>query len=250
MVHGLDKFRQYFAAHTNQYVFIGGTACDLLLGELGASFRATKDLDIVLIIEALDASFGKSFWQFISDGGYQNRGRGSGSFQFYRFSQPKDNSFPKMIELFSRPPNNFELLTNQQLAPIHIDESIVSLSVILLSEAYYALLIDGKRTLEGYSTINIETIILFKMKAWLDLKKRKAAGENIDSRNIIKHKNDVFRLLRYISPTSRVELVSPIKHDVISFIEQMNDDPPDLKNLGIKQSGLDEMTELIDRIYL
>lgn len=32
------------------------------------------------------------------------------------------------------------------------------------------------------------------MKAWLDLSERKAAGEDIDSKNIKKHKNDVFRL--------------------------------------------------------
>lgn len=56
MVHGLEKFKEYFADHTSQYVFIGGTACDILMDELGTSFRATKDLDMVLIIEALDAS--------------------------------------------------------------------------------------------------------------------------------------------------------------------------------------------------
>ena len=31
MVHGLEKFREYFGDLTNQYVFIGGTACDILL---------------------------------------------------------------------------------------------------------------------------------------------------------------------------------------------------------------------------
>jgi predicted nucleotidyltransferase len=49
MVHGLEKFKEYFENHKNQYVFIGGTACDILMNELGAPFRATKDLDIVLI---------------------------------------------------------------------------------------------------------------------------------------------------------------------------------------------------------
>ena len=58
MVHGLEKFKAYFGDFTRQYVFIGGTAGDILMDELGASFRATKDLDRVLIIEALDASFG------------------------------------------------------------------------------------------------------------------------------------------------------------------------------------------------
>jgi hypothetical protein len=48
----------------------------------------------------------------------------------------------------------------------------------------------GKRTVDGYSVIDIETVILFKMKAWLDLIERKKAGEHIDSKNIKKHKKD------------------------------------------------------------
>ena len=67
MVYGLEKFKEYFGDYTNQYVFIGGTACDILMNELGDSFRATKDLDIVLIIEALDYSFGEKFWKLEID---------------------------------------------------------------------------------------------------------------------------------------------------------------------------------------
>jgi predicted nucleotidyltransferase component of viral defense system len=47
MVHGLGKFKEYFHEFTEKYVFIGGTACDLLMNSLGLPFRATKDLDIV-----------------------------------------------------------------------------------------------------------------------------------------------------------------------------------------------------------
>ncbi len=50
MVHGIEVFREYFKEYSHQYVLIGGTACDILLDDLGSSFRATKDLDIVLII--------------------------------------------------------------------------------------------------------------------------------------------------------------------------------------------------------
>ncbi len=63
MVYGLDKFKEYFGDFTDQYVFIGGVACDILLRDAGASFRGTKDLDIVLVIEALNVSFGKKFWE-------------------------------------------------------------------------------------------------------------------------------------------------------------------------------------------
>ena len=43
MVHGLEKFKEYFENHTNQYVFIGGAACDILMDELKVPFRATKE---------------------------------------------------------------------------------------------------------------------------------------------------------------------------------------------------------------
>ena len=45
---GIDKFKERFAGHDGEYVLIGGGACDLLFGEAGQDFRATKDLDLVL----------------------------------------------------------------------------------------------------------------------------------------------------------------------------------------------------------
>ncbi len=34
----------------------------------GLAFRATKDLDIVLIVEETDAGFGTTYWNFIRAG--------------------------------------------------------------------------------------------------------------------------------------------------------------------------------------
>ncbi len=250
MVHGLEKFKEYFGDYTNQYVFIGGTACDILMDELGAPFRATKDLDMVLIIEALDSSFGETFWKFVEDGGYQHRDKNEGENQFYRFSEPSNPYFPKMIELFSKQPNNLELKFDTGLTPIHIDESIVSLSAILLNDAYYNSLVKGKRTVDGYSLIEIETVILFKIKAWLDMKERKNAGEQVDTKNIKKHKNDIFRLLANVTPSSKIETAEEIQNDIIQFIEQINEDKPELKNLGIRGTSLDEMLEILGNIFL
>lgn len=250
MVHGLGKFKEYFGDHTSQYVFIGGTACDILMDEIGAPFRATRDLDMVLIIEALDSSFGETFWQFIEDGGYEHREKGMGGNQFYRFSDPKDTSFPKMIELFSKLPNNFAHRFGRGVVPIHIDDSVVSLSAILLNDNYYDLLVKGKRTVDGYSLIEIRTVILLKIKAWLDMKERKEAGENIDTKNFRKHKNDVFRLLANVSPERCIELSLDIQNDVIQFIGQIREDKPDLKNLDIRNTSFDEMLEILEDIFL
>jgi len=60
VVRGLDRFREHFRAFTDRYVLIGGTACDLAFTNAGVAFRATKDLDIVLCVESLDAEFAKA----------------------------------------------------------------------------------------------------------------------------------------------------------------------------------------------
>lgn len=249
MVHGLEKFKEYFRNHTNQYVFIGGTACDILMSDLGSQFRATNDLDIVLIIEALDISFGETFWKFIEDGGYKYRQKSTGENQFFRFSQPNNSAFPKMIELFSKKPNNIELKFDKGLTPIHIDESIISLSAILLDEVYYNLLIKGRLALDGYSLIKIETLILFKIKAWLDMKNRTKSGEQIDSKNIKKHKNDIFRLLANVTPSNKIEVDEVIIKDINLFIERINDDKPNLEDLNVKGTSTEELLKILKNVF-
>lgn len=59
MVNGLEIFRTWFQDYSDQYVLIGGTAAAIALESAGLEFRATKDLDIVLHVEALTPAFGK-----------------------------------------------------------------------------------------------------------------------------------------------------------------------------------------------
>lgn len=51
--------------------------------------------------------------------------------------------------------------------------------------------------------LNITCLIPFKAKAYLDLKDRKLNGEHVDSKDIRKHKNDVFRLAQLITLDTR-----------------------------------------------
>ena len=53
-------------------MLIGGTACSILMDKIGAPFRVTKDLDVVLILEVLDSGFTKAFWKFIEEGRYEH----------------------------------------------------------------------------------------------------------------------------------------------------------------------------------
>lgn len=63
-INGLNKFREFFAQYENNYVLIGGTACAIIFDEIGEDFRATKDLDIVLIVENINDEFGKKIVGF------------------------------------------------------------------------------------------------------------------------------------------------------------------------------------------
>jgi catechol 2,3-dioxygenase-like lactoylglutathione lyase family enzyme len=94
MVVGLENFREHFTGHEDQYAIIGGAACDLLFDAAGLPFRATKDLDMVLCVEVVDAAFGEAFKAFLDAGGYEARERSDGKKEFYRFHRPKDKSFP------------------------------------------------------------------------------------------------------------------------------------------------------------
>ena len=250
MVYGIEKFKEYFSDYTGQYVFIGGTACDILLDEIGASFRATKDIDMVLIIETLDETFGVKFWEFIEEGGYEHRQKSTGKEQFYRFIKPSKPEFPAMIELFSRKPEKTQLKFDSELTPIHIGEGIASLSAILLNDAYYNILLHGKSVVDGYSVLGIEYVTLFKIRAWLDLSSRVEKGEKIDSKAVKKHKNDVFRLLINISPENKVEVDDEIKSDINSFLEKILEDKPDLKNLGIRTVSFEELLDRIRELFI
>ena len=144
MVRGLDVFREYFADHADQFVLIGGTAATLAMEDAGLEFRATKDLDIVLHIEALNAAFGEVFWKFVEEGRYEIRqASNTGRPVFYRFQKPADERFPIMLELFCRAPDGIKLAEGSHLTPIPLEEAVASLSAILLDDEYYAFICEG-----------------------------------------------------------------------------------------------------------
>lgn len=250
MVRGLDIFRDHFRPYVGQYVLIGGTACDLLMEAAGLPFRATKDLDIVLYVEALDRAFVRAFWEFVHNGGYKNKQTSSGKKQYYRFSEPQNAGYPFMMELFTRKASILEEDVTAHLTPIPLDENIVSLSAIILNEPYYEFLRAGGRIITDIPIIGPEHLIPLKMLAWLDLTKRKVTGEEIDGKNIKKHKNDVLRLYRLLDPGLVISVPQAIQRDIEEFLESIEFDEIDLKNLGIMRSSPAVIREEIRRFYI
>ncbi len=219
MVIGVDRFRAHFAGHEHQYVLIGGAACELIMDEVGLDFRATKDLDIVLVVEALDSAFAERFWAFVEQGEYEVRERSEGAKILYRFQKPKAEGYPAMLELFSRAPEGLTLGDDAHLTPLPIDEAAASLSAILLDESYYDFLKSMVREAGGIPVLDEAAIIPFKARAWLDLSHQRNEGLSVDEKNIRKHRNDVARLLQLLSAAARYELPDPVADDMRAFVE-------------------------------
>lgn len=251
MVNGLDRFRQYFAPYIDQYVLIGGTACTVVMQEAGLDFRATKDLDIVLYVEALHEGFVKAFWQFVKQGGYQNKQHSTSKEIFYRFSSPNNRDYPPMLELFSRVPNGIKLSGQGHLTPIPLDGEIASLSAILLNEDYYHFIHSGKLKINDLPILRAFHLIPIKARAHIDLMNRKKNGEKIDERDIRKHKNDVIRLFQLLSLDNRMRLPFSIQKDFSIFLDNIKNGPSiDCKSLGLKQIDINAMIEILKEIYL
>ena len=246
MINGFTKFKEQFKGYENQYVIIGGTACDLIMENEELPFRATKDIDIVLIVESITADFGKRFWEYVKEAEYEHLNKSTGKAQFYRFISPKSKDYPYMIEIFSRNPDFIVLEGDAVFTPLPIDDEISSLSASLLNESYDELLKNGQVILDGIPVLSPTCLIPFKAKAWLDLKERRSNGEQIDSKNIKKHKNDVFRLVQLISADTKQIINEEIAADMRKFLSEIENEDIDLKSIGIR--GINKTT-IIDLLY-
>ena len=225
MVKGLDVFRDRFREFEDSFVLIGGAACDEWFSGQGLFFRATRDLDLVLLVEALDHSFVSAFRQFIDDGGYLDKARSTGDPPILcRFAKPTNEDFPFMLEIFSRKPEGIDLSDDQTIVPLPVDEEPHSLSAILLDDDYYRLIREHAAVMNGLAMATVTALIPLKARAWIDLTERRDAGEKVGSGDIKKHRNDVFRLAATLPDAVGPRLPDSIRSELARFLEAFPED--------------------------
>ena len=247
MVRGLNKFKEFFAGYEGNYIIIGGTACDILETLESRIPRATKDIDIILIVEALSVDFGKRFWEFVRAGNYEVCQRGEGKHEYFRFKRPQEEDFPHQIEIFARKPDVLEVAKDIRLIPIPLDENISSLSAILMDDDYYHFTLERSIVQTGVRLANTESLIVLKAKAFIDLSERKASGEAIDKKDVNKHKNDVFRLASILPPAEQFTLPTNLQNDMNVFCKMVSQSLPDkafFKTIGSKAKPEDVFATL------
>ena len=249
MVIGVDSFKEHFRGYEDCYTIIGGTACDILMHEAALEFRATRDIDMILLIENRYEEFASVFWDYIRAGQYKCGWRNSDQPHFYRFTEPQAANYPTMIELFSRRPDFQVAHPEVHLTPLPVSDDISSLSAIMLDDHYYKLMLDGRRVADGISVLDAEYLILFKAKAWLDLTRRREAGEHVNEKDLRKHKNDVFRLYAIADPEARIEKSEPIANDMDAFLQAMSEEQIVLRDLGITGITVEEIFDSLRAIF-
>lgn len=219
MVKGLDIFRNHFRQFEGFFTLIGGAACVEWFEAERLEFRATEDLDLVLMLEVLNQDFITAIRAFIKQGAYEIREQSEGAPILYRFAKPKREDFPIKLEFCSRSPEGFDLADGQEVIPMIVEPGHHSLSAILLDHAYYELIQNHHDTRDGLWVANINSLIPLKAYAWLRLSKARNEDYAVDAKNISKHRGDVFRLAATLPREPGPDIPQSIKTDLSAFLQ-------------------------------
>lgn len=253
VVAGIEKFKEAMSSFESSYVLIGGGACSILFDDLGLNFRATNDLDIVVLSDSMDPAFGKALWNFIREGGYQCGRREDGTARYFRFTLPEESplrgTYPVMIELLSRHPD-FELsLPTAEIAPLPFDETTSSLSAIVLNDEYFSFIRNNVEIHDGVPLLSAIHIIPLKMRAHIDLQRRHAEGEHVSEKDLRKHRADVAKLAGLLTSNSRLLLEGQLREDALAFLSDFEEYAG--RNTDRKQQDLLAIVlSRLERVYL
>lgn len=227
-----EKFlTEHMQQYANDYILIGGNACVLNFENIGASFRATVDLDIVLITESTNEQFYAHLWGYILEHGYEGkvyRGRNAGG-AAYRFIQPEDNrvaNVPAQIELFSRKPDYFDaaLAERQHITPIKTGQGISDFSAILLDDDVYEFIRSSRIQLKGISTVNLECLFGLKSVAWHSNQVLFDENKINDKNTVLKHPQDMISIANVIDDPKitffPVQIFDSLRHSKERLLSQ------------------------------
>ena len=240
---GLEHFTEHFKDHENDYVIIGGGAAAAYLEDEGLEFRATQDIDMVLFTNN-SKELNAKITEYISLGEYEVNERTEGAPRYYRFTKPKKDEFPKIVEIFSRNENEIELRDKQYIIPIQNYEDS-QLSAILLDDEYFELIRNNAvKSERGFSVINPYVNICLKARAFRELQER---GE--ERNKISKHKKNVLRLAQALG-----DLKQPLKgkprEDLLKVVEAIREmQEKEVKQVIGESLTKSEILEILTRSF-
>ena len=155
-----------------------------------------------------------------------------------------------MIEIFSREPDVFTHTSLSHATKLTVEEEVSSLSALMLDKEYYQFVIEHTKMIDGLKIASDECLVILKIRAYNDLKAKTESGDtDVDSYDIKKHKNDVFRLAQNFSSSDEVACTEYMIKDIRTFVSNLDDDSVDLRSLDIDATKA-EILSLISRVFV
>lgn len=218
--HGLDHFCDYLKGLEDHYVIIGGGAASILMDDEELGFRATKDIDLVVL--ARSKNLNERILTYIKSGGYNSKESTNKLPRYYRFKNPTKAECPKMIEIFSRNELGLELEKDQHIVPI-TETSAEKLSAILLDDEYFELIQKNMTTSKsGTPLVNALANICLKARAHRELFERREAGDrSVDEKDIQKHLKDIWRLAVILTGNETIVLAGMPEKDITTAVGKL-----------------------------
>lgn len=250
---GLEKFREAFAGFSDNYVVIGGTACDIAMTGTTVRPRATHDIDMIVIAENITEAFGEQFWKFIREAGYrpEKRKHKEGEppkYELYRFLDGKAG-YPEMIELLSRHPDVLGEPKGVVVEPLPIGDDVSSLSAIIMDDDFYYFTIEHSKQTDGIRHADPAALIALKAKAYLNLVADKQNGKHVNSKDIRKHRSDVLKNI-VIMEDSQIEAPESIVRYINDFVDSIHRNWDELSDSLAASLGQDKefVSELLNQL--
>lgn len=121
-----------------------------------------------------------------------------------------------------------------------------------MDDNYYAFTIEHSRNIDDIHVASPEALICLKAKAYTEMLDRKAEGKLVDSRDIEKHKKDIFRLIAMLPHDSHFTLPEKMKNDMNDFYQRVGElsNPDFFKNAGLRGLNAERLLELINTAFL
>ena len=245
---GLEKFREAFEAYLDNYVIIGGTACDITMTGTTVRPRATHDIDMIVVVRRRQPTL-----QSISGNLYE------------KVVIVQRNASRKKVKLQS---TNFIVLSTEMLwhpdilgepkglivEPLPVDEETSSLRAIIMDDDCYHFTIQHSKLTNGLRHADSAALIALKARAYLNLLQDKANGKHVNSKDIKKHRSDVLKNVvimednEIIAPESIVacirDFVTSIRNDWNTLSE------PLAKALDQNSSFIEALLEQLDELFI
>lgn len=255
IVSGIQRFESAFASFSDSFIVIGGSACRAVLPDGPIQPRRTRDIDMVLVLENMRKDFISAFWKFIKDGGYKfafrKNAEGEFKYVFYSFIGGAEG-YPSQIEILSKPVGGIGQPADYHIKYIETDEDYSHLSAIILDPEYYAYLTTHYVIREGVRYASPDSLICLKALAYTNLRAESAAGKQVNSDDLKKHRRDVMMAVAALDPTAVFEVPAHIKDVLDSFIQSIAN--PQISrsiaaSLGVGADYLDVLVDILQNNF-